>query len=192
MSSSAVDATESIAPPEVYKVFRKVGLSVSPPLNPPPQPQTNSHVTFPFFPVEVLGMRAGDSSSNSACTRLFFFLLLTFQTLSALPSHHFPLLYELFSNIFFLALSQTVTNKPPPRGLCVCVCVWIVHKQLWHVNEWVIQHLPLWLTGEADYGGSRHQEIRPRRQQPHCLLLWWVAECKWITQLELIYNSATA
>lgn len=27
-----------IAPPEVYKVFRKVGLSVSPPLNPPPTP----------------------------------------------------------------------------------------------------------------------------------------------------------
>lgn len=121
MSSSAVEATESIAPSEVYKVFRKVGLSVSPPLNPPPQPQTNSHVTFPFFPVEVLGMRAGDSSSNSACTRLFFFLLLTFQTLSALPSHHFPLLHELFSNIYFLALSQTVTNKPPlVDSVCVC------------------------------------------------------------------------
>lgn len=30
------------------------------------------------------------------------------------------------------------------------------------------------LTGEADYGRSCHQEICPRRQQPYCVLLWWV------------------
>ena len=127
MSSSTVDATESISPPEVYKVFSKVGE--------PRLPSLKLTCNISIFPVEVLGLRAGDSSTNSSCTLLFFFsfLLLTFQTLSGCPPLHSPPIifpscmnYSLIYIYIFLALSQTVTSKPSSSlmdSVCECVCV---------------------------------------------------------------------
>lgn len=68
--------------------------------------------------------------------------------------------------LFFLTLKTTILI-PSPRA-----STWVVDSLCLEVNAKKLP--PCGSTGEADYGGSCHQEVCSRRQQPHCVLLWWV------------------